>query len=220
MSKRRSKFENDQEDEQGIIKFALNNEQISAQQQMFQNDIAILIGHAGSGKTALACHTALRLFNKGSVDKIIITRPTIGTEDIGFLPGGLEEKYTPFVMPIITNFKKMAPPKKVDLMLKNKQIEMLPLQYVRGITYERTVVIIDEAQNLTIPQLKMCMTRIGTDSKIFICGDTDQIDLKKEKDSGLIKVSRFDIENLVTVQLESEHRKQIVIDLLKCFNAI
>ena len=97
---------------------------------------------------------------------------------------------------------------------------MLPLQYVRGITYERTVVIIDEAQNLTIPQLKMCMTRIGTDSKIFICGDTDQIDLKKEKDSGLIKVSRFDIDNLVTVQLESEHRKQIVIDLLKCFNAI
>lgn len=220
MSKRRSKLAEESEEATCSASFALNNEQITAQQQMLQNDIAILIGHAGSGKTALACHTALRLFNKGAVEKIIITRPTIGTEDIGFLPGGLEEKYTPFVMPIITNIKKMTHPKKVDFMLKNKQIEMLPLQYVRGITYERTAVIIDEAQNLTLPQLKMCMTRIGVDSKIFICGDTDQIDLKKEKDSGLIKVSRFNVDGLVSIQLHSEHRKQIVIDLLQCFDAI
>lgn len=219
MPKHRSKLEKE-ELQEATSTFQLNNEQIQAQQELLQNDITILIGHAGSGKTALACHTALRLFDKGKIGKIIITRPTIGTEDIGFLPGGLEDKYTPFVMPIITNMKKMMNPKRIDMMIKNKQIEMLPLQYVRGITYERTAVIIDEAQNLTIPQLKMCMTRIGTDSKIFICGDTDQIDLRKSTDSGLIRVSRFEINGLACITLTSEHRKQIVVDLLKAFATI
>ena len=195
----------------------LSNEQITAQQTILDNDIAIVIGHAGSGKSLLACHTAIKLYDKGEIDKIIITRPTVSTEDIGTLPGGLDEKYTPYVMPLISNLSKLYDPRKIKYMLDKKDIQMLPLQFIRGLTFEDAVTIIDEAQNLTMPQLKMILSRIGTNSRIILCGDTDQIDLKRVNESGLYRLSQAQINGMCTITLTEEHRKPIVIDILNYF---
>ena len=102
-------------------------------------------------------------------------------------------------------------------MMDNKDIQMLPLQFVRGLTFEDAVTIIDEAQNLTMPQLKMILSRIGNNSRIILCGDTDQIDLKRVNESGLFRLSQAQINGMCTITLTEEHRKPIVIDILKYF---
>ncbi len=165
----------------------------------------------------MACHTAIKLYDKGEIDKIIITRPTVSTEDIGTLPGGLDEKYTPYVMPLISNLSKLYDPRKIKYMLDKKDIQMLPLQFIRGLTFEDAITIIDEAQNLTMPQLKMILSRIGTNSRIILCGDTDQIDLKRVNESGLYRLSQAQINGMCTITLTEEHRKPIVIDILNYF---
>lgn len=202
------------------LNFKLDNEQIEVRQEILNNDITVLIGKAGSGKTAVACYTALKMLLDGKVEKIIVCRPMISNEEMGYLKGGLEEKYLPWCIPMLQNFNKMYNAKSIEYFMNKSIIEMLPLQFTRGVTYDNACVILDEAQNTTAQQLKMVMTRIGRDSKIIITGDCDQIDLKKNSDSGLLKIKEFTLPNFKVIELQNEHRKQIVIDILKAFKEI
>lgn len=202
------------------LNFKLDNEQISARQDILNNDITVLIGKAGCGKTALACYTALKMLIDNDVERIIITRPMVANEDMGSLPGTLEEKYTPWMRPIIENFYKMSQRGMIDCLMKNKNIEMLPLQFTRGCTYTNSFVLVDESQNCTLNQLKMILTRIGEGSKIILTGDLDQVDLKKVSDSGLTKICKFDIDNFKVIEMENEHRKKIVLDIIEEFKKI
>ena len=202
------------------LNFKLDNEQIEVRQEILNNDITVLIGKAGSGKTAVACYTALKMLLDGKVEKIIVCRPMISNEEMGYLKGGLEEKYLPWCIPMLQNFNKMYNAKSIEYFMNKGIIEMLPLQFTRGVTYDNACMILDEAQNTTPQQLKMVMTRIGKESKIIITGDCDQIDLKKNSDSGLLKIKDFNLSNFKVIELQNEHRKQIVIDILKAFKEI
>lgn len=214
---KKQKFEQERE---CYYEITLDNEQIAARQEILNNDITVLLGCAGTGKTAVACYTGLKMLLDGKVEKIVICRPTISNEDLGFLPGGLEDKYNFWCLPIIQNFNKMLNPKTIEYYLNKKIIEMLPLQYTRGVTYDNACMILDESQNTTPQQLKMVMSRIGKESKIIITGDCDQIDLRKSSDSGLLKIKDFVLPNFKVIELQNEHRKQIVIDILKAFKEI
>lgn len=202
------------------LSFHLDNEQIATRQQILKNKITVLIGKAGSGKTAVACYTALKLLFDGDVEKIIVCRPMISNEQMGFLSGSMKDKFTPWITPMIQNFNKMSNPKMIEYFINKGIIEMLPLQFTRGITYDKACMILDEAQNTTAQQIKMIMSRIGKESKIIITGDCDQIDLRKTSDSGLLKIKDFSFPNFEAIELQNEHRDQIVIDVLNAFKEI
>ena len=200
------------------IKFhiQLNPEQKQAKQTILDNTITLLAGSAGSGKTLLACNVALDgLFSK-QYDKIIITRPTVSKEDIGFLPGDMREKMDPWVQPIYQNFYTLYGKEKMEKYLENGQIEIVPVSFMRGRTFLDSLIIVDEAQNVTHEQMEMIVSRIGVRSKMIICGDDHQIDLKKRSDSGfrfLYSASKK-VKNLEAIKLLTNHRDPIVEDIL------
>lgn len=203
------------------IKFhiQLNPEQKAAKQIILENTITLLAGSAGSGKTLLACNIALDgLFSK-QYDKIIITRPTVSKEDIGFLPGDMREKMDPWVQPIYQNFYTLYGKEKMEKYLENGQIEIVPVSFMRGRTFLDSLIIVDEAQNVTHEQMEMIVSRIGVRSKMVICGDDHQIDLKKRSDSGfrfLYKASKK-VKNLEAIKLLTNHRDPIVEDILEYY---
>jgi len=162
------------------IKFniQLNEEQKSAKEQILQNTITVLSGKAGSGKTLLACQVALDGLFRRHYEKIIITRPTVSKEEIGFLPGDLHQKMDPWVQPIYQNMYTLYGKERVDPFIKDGKIEIVPVAFMRGRTFLDSVVIVDEAQNVTMSQMEMIATRIGLRSKMIVCGDDGQVDLK------------------------------------------
>ena len=203
------------------IKFhiQLNPEQKVAKQTILDNTITLLAGSAGSGKTLLACNVALDgLFSK-QYDKIIITRPTVSKEDIGFLPGDMREKMDPWVQPIYQNFYTLYGKEKMEKYLENGQIEIVPVSFMRGRTFLDSLIIVDEAQNVTHEQMEMIVSRIGVRSKMIICGDDHQIDLRKRSDSGfrfLYSASKK-VKNLEAIKLLTNHRDPIVEDILEYY---
>ena len=137
-----------------------------------------MVGKAGSGKTLLACQIALDLFFKREINKIIIPRPTVSTEDNGFLPGSEREKMEPWLVPIRSNMRKVYnKPLILDKMEKEESIELVSLAHFRGRTFENSLVIVDEFQNLTKSQLRMTLGRLGKNSTMIFTGDNQQIDL-------------------------------------------
>lgn len=163
------------------VKFAisLNEEQKIAKEQILQKPISFLFGRAGSGKTLLAVQIALDMFFKRDAERIIITRPTVSSEDNGFIPGNIQEKLDPWLVPIRDNMRKVYPhPEKLEKMEVDKQIELVALTHFRGRTFDNAVCIVDEFQNLTEKQLEMCIGRLGKGSIMIFCGDLDQIDLQ------------------------------------------
>ena len=197
------------------FKISLNDEQKEAKQKILDNTITLLAGQAGSGKTLLACQVALDGLLRRVYEKIIITRPTVSKEEIGFLPGDLREKMDPWVQPIYQNFFTLYDKAKVEKLIKDGKIEIVPVSFMRGRTFLDSCVIVDEAQNVTHDQMEMITTRLGLRSKMMICGDGFQIDLKKKTDSGfkyLYKASRK-VKNLEAITLNSNHRNEIVEDL-------
>lgn len=197
------------------FKISLNDEQKEAKQKILDNTITLLAGQAGSGKTLLACQVALDGLLRRVYEKIIITRPTVSKEEIGFLPGDLREKMDPWVQPIYQNFFILYDKAKVEKLIKDGKIEIVPVSFMRGRTFLDSCVIVDEAQNVTHDQMEMITTRLGLRSKMMICGDGFQIDLKKKADSGfkyLYKASRK-VKNLEAITLNSNHRNEIVENL-------
>ena len=156
------------------------------------NDIVFGIGPAGTGKTFLSMALALSSLEKKEVDRIILCRPAVEAgENLGFLPGDLKEKVDPYLSPLYDALDALLPKNRLKVLTENKSIEIVPLAYMRGRTLDNAFMILDEAQNSTIMQMKMFLTRLGIGSKAIINGDVTQIDLDGNKHSGLIQATKI-----------------------------
>lgn len=157
-------------------------------------NIVFAIGPAGTGKTLLAVLHGIKLFQEGIVDKIVVTRPAVSVdEDLGFLPGTLNEKMAPWTRPIFDVFAEYYHKKEIDKMLEEGVIEISPLAYMRGRTFKNAYIVADEMQNATINQMKMLLTRLGENSKMVVTGDLAQAD--RLNDNGLINFCSLLAEN-------------------------
>jgi phosphate starvation-inducible PhoH-like protein len=174
---------------------------------------------AGSGKTLLACQIALDMTFKREIEKIIITRPTVSKEEIGFLPGDLKEKMDPWLAPIYSNLYLLYDKEKIDKMVQENQIEIVPFAFMRGRTFPNSIVIVDECQNITNQQTEMMLGRLGKGGKIIFCGDLSQVDLKSKKDSGISFFARLEerIKGVKIITLKKNHRHEIVEEILKTY---
>ncbi|HET6230730.1 MAG TPA: PhoH family protein [Longimicrobiaceae bacterium] len=160
-------------------------------QAIEDHDVVIGIGPAGTGKTYLAVAMAVDALFKKRVKRIILARPAVEAgENLGFLPGDLQEKIDPYLRPLYDALEDMIPPDRLRRALESRAIEIAPLAYMRGRTLQDAFVILDEAQNATRAQMKMFLTRLGLNSKAVITGDKTQIDLPRREDSGLIEVEQ------------------------------
>ncbi len=160
-------------------------------QNIDENDITVGIGPAGTGKTYLAVAMAVDALFKKRVKRIILARPAVEAgENLGFLPGDLQEKIDPYLRPLYDALEDMIPPDRLRRAMESRSIEIAPLAYMRGRTLQDAFVILDEAQNATRAQMKMFLTRLGLNSKAVITGDKTQIDLPNKGDSGLIEVEQ------------------------------
>jgi phosphate starvation-inducible PhoH-like protein len=198
------------------FKIELNQEQKEAKSKILENTVTLLAGSAGSGKTLLACQIALEKLFMKEVEKIIITRPTVSKEEIGFLPGDLREKMDPWVQPIYQNMYALYDRVKIEKHIQEGDIEIVPVSFMRGRTFLDSIVIVDEAQNVTHEQMEMIVTRLGLRSKMIICGDDNQVDLKNKRDSGFrfLYTAAKKIKNLAAISLKTNHRNPIVEDLI------
>jgi phosphate starvation-inducible PhoH-like protein len=161
-------------------------------QSVAHHDIVIGIGPAGTGKTYLAVAAAVDALSRKRVRRIILARPAVEAgENLGFLPGDLQEKVDPYLRPLYDALEDMMPRDRVQKALENRTIEIAPLAYMRGRTLSDAFVILDEAQNATGMQMKMFLTRLGVNSRAVITGDKTQIDLPNREDSGLLQVERI-----------------------------
>jgi len=209
----------DKKPPRGNVKFniTLSDEQKKAKENIMNHAYSFIVGKAGSGKTLLAVQVALDLFFKRQYNKIIITRPTVATEDNGFLPGDEKEKLEPWLVPIMSNMRKVYnKPEKIQKMVDNEEIELVSLAHFRGRTFDNAVVIIDEFQNLTKPQLRMALGRLGKNSIMIFCGDNQQIDLSSSLNSAIDDVHKIkDSKHVFKVILEDNHRHKAIDDVLK-----
>jgi len=202
------------------FKLTLNEEQKLAKQVILDSPVTLLRGMAGSGKTLVACQVALDLVFKKDAERIIITRPTVAKEEIGFLPGDLKEKMDPWLAPIYANLYMLYDKAKIDKMIQDNQIEIVPFAFMRGRTFPDAVVIVDECQNITHGQTEMILGRLGKGGKMIFCGDITQTDLKNRKDSGIGFFTRME-ENIRGVKiftLKTNHRHEIVEPILKLYS--
>lgn len=152
----------------------------------YKNDLVFALGPAGTGKTYIAVALAVRALKNREVKRIIITRPAVEAgENLGFLPGDLQEKLDPYLRPIYDALSDMVPTEKLRFYQENRVIEIAPLAYMRGRTLHDAFVLLDEAQNTTSEQIKMFLTRMGPNSKVIITGDQSQVDLPTRQKSGL-----------------------------------
>jgi phosphate starvation-inducible protein PhoH and related proteins len=153
-----------------------------------KHDVVLGIGPAGTGKTYLAVAMAVAALKKEQVARIILTRPAVEAgEALGFLPGDLQEKITPYLRPLYDALRDMLEPEEIERLVARQTIEIAPLAYMRGRTLSNAFVILDEAQNTTTEQMFMLLTRIGPNSKCVVTGDVTQIDLPPNKRSGLVE---------------------------------
>ena len=157
-------------------------------EEYYKNDLIFALGPAGTGKTYTAIALAVRALKNREVKKLILTRPAVEAgERLGFLPGDLKDKLDPYLQPLYDALMDMVPPQKLKLLMEEGTIQIAPLAYMRGRTLESAFVILDEAQNTSLGQLKMFLTRMGNNAKFIVTGDATQIDLPNKADSGLAK---------------------------------
>ena len=191
-------------------------------QTIAQHDIVIGIGPAGSGKTYLAVAAAVDALSRKRVRRIILARPAVEAgENLGFLPGDLQEKVDPYLRPLYDALEDMMPRDRVQKAIETRMIEIAPLAYMRGRTLSDAFVILDEAQNATGMQMKMFLTRLGVNSRAVITGDKTQIDLPNREDSGLLQVERIlpGIEGIGFHYLEDSDvvRHRLVRDIIRAY---
>jgi phosphate starvation-inducible PhoH-like protein len=209
----------------GPIKFniQLNEEQKRAKDQILGNVVTVLKGKAGSGKSLLAANVALDLLFSREIEKIIITRPTVvAGQDIGFLPGDVNEKLAPFTAPVYENMHRLYSKEKIEKCIAEGSIEIVPVSFMRGRNFTDCLVVVDEAQNLTDNQTELLLTRICSGSKMIFCGDGAQIDLKDRKTSGFDVVCKHmkDVPGFEVVTLQKNHRHAIVEHILEVYKDI
>ena len=199
----------------GSVRFSLSlsPEQKSAKQAILHHPYNFIVGKAGSGKTLLACQIALDMFFKRQIDKIIITRPTVSTEDNGFLPGSEREKMEPWLVPIRSNMRKVYnKPLILEKMEKEESIELVSLAHFRGRTFENSIIIVDEFQNLTRSQFRMALGRLGKNSTMIFCGDNQQIDLKDKNYSAIHDLSKVTDSEYVYKRILLDNHRHPAID--------
>ena len=156
------------------------------------NDLLFATGPAGTGKTFLAVALAVKALKSGAVRRIILCRPAVEAgEKIGFLPGDMKEKLDPYMQALYDALNEMIPQRRLEDMIEERIVQIAPLAFMRGRTLGDAVVILDEAQNATVAQLKMFLTRMGDNSKFIVTGDETQIDLPRHSDSGLVHALRI-----------------------------
>lgn len=180
------------------------------------------VGPAGTGKTLLATLMAIKALKSGEVDKIVVTRPAVSVdEQHGFLPGNLIEKMAPWTRPIFDVFEEYYHPKQIVGMIEDGVIEVAPLAYMRGRTFKNSFIIFDEAQNATISQMKMVLTRIGTGSRMVITGDLDQHDRGFESNGLKDFINRVNNSDNIDVVYFTEsdiERDEVVADVLEIYD--
>jgi len=201
------------------FKIQLNEEQKEAKANILQVPITVLKGGAGSGKTLVACQVALDLLFRGEIDQIVITRPTVAKEDIGFLPGDIREKMDPWLAPIYHNLFMLYDKERIEKEIENGRIEIVPFAFIRGRTFVKSAVIVDEAQNVTHTQMEAIIGRLGKESKMIICGDIAQIDLKDKRTTGFSFLTRIEemVEGFRIITLKTNHRHEIVSPILEVY---
>jgi len=186
------------------------------------NDLIIAEGPAGTGKTYTSIALAVRALREREVKKIILTRPAVEAgERLGFLPGDMKEKLDPYLQPLYDALHDMLPFKKLETWIEDGTVQIAPLAFMRGRTLENAFVILDEAQNATISQIKMFLTRMGVNSKFIMTGDATQIDLPKKSDSGLIQAIRIlgGIEGISIIRFDERDivRHKLVRKIVKAY---
>ena len=203
----------------GKVRFSisLSEEQKMAKTNILYHPYNFVLGKAGSGKTLLAVQIGLDMFFQRKINQIIITRPTVSNEDNGYLPGSLDEKMEPWLVPIRSNMRKVYnKPAILEKMEQDEKIELVSLTHFRGRTFENSIVIVDEYQNLTKSQLGMVLGRLGKGSTMILCGDPQQIDLKFANDSAIHEVPKVKESKYVySVNLLDNHRHESLDEILR-----
>ena len=202
---------------------ARNRTQEEMVKAYFENDLIFAVGPAGTGKTYIAIALAVRALKNREIKRIILTRPAVEAgERLGFLPGDLKDKLDPYLQPLYDALGDMIPPKRLQEFMAEGTIQIAPLAYMRGLTLDSACVILDEAQNTNLGQLKMFLTRMGCDAKFIVTGDASQIDLPHKGDSGLLKVIELtkDIKGVKTIFFRNEDivRHPLVAKIVKAFD--
>lgn len=201
---------------------ARNRTQEEMVKAYFENDLIFAIGPAGTGKTYIAIALAVRALKNREIKRIILTRPAVEAgERLGFLPGDLKDKLDPYLQPLYDALGDMIPAKRLQEFMADGTIQIAPLAYMRGRTLDRACVILDEAQNTNMGQLKMFLTRMGCDAKFIVTGDASQIDLPNKRDSGLLRGVELtkDIKGIKTITFRNEDivRHPLVTKIVRAF---
>ena len=204
---------------------ARNRTQEEMVKAYFDNDLIFAVGPAGTGKTYIAIALAVRALKNREIKRIILTRPAVEAgERLGFLPGDLKDKLDPYLQPLYDALGDMIPAKRLQEFMTEGTIQIAPLAYMRGRTLDRACVILDEAQNTNLGQLKMFLTRMGCDAKFIVTGDASQIDLPNKRDSGLLKGIELtkDIKGIKTITFSNEDivRHPLVTKIVKAFEKV
>jgi phosphate starvation-inducible PhoH-like protein len=193
----------------------LNEEQKQFVELFYQYDVNFLLGDFGSGKSLAAVHTALKSFRKKQVDNIWITRPML-RNNLAALPGTLEEKMAPYTFPIIQNLEVCQGKLNTDNMLKDGDIKIMPIEVAKGVTFIKSVVIVDEFQDMDYNDFRTILTRLGKGSKMIFCGSKEQIDKSINGNSCLHRILKLENSNIVGFKtLTANHRNPILTDIIK-----
>ena len=209
---------------EGRIVRAKTRNQCRLVDEYYKNDLIFALGPAGTGKTYTAIALAVRALKNREVKKLILTRPAVEAgERLGFLPGDMKEKLDPYLQPLYDALHDMIQPRKLQILMEEGIIQIAPLAYMRGRTLDSAFVILDEAQNTSLGQLKMFLTRMGNNAKFIVTGDATQIDLPNKRDSGLMRGVELvrGIKGIAVINFGTEDmvRHPLVTKIIKAFDS-
>ena len=201
---------------------ARSNNQAEYIKALRENDIVMALGPAGTGKSYLAVSVAITMLMEKKVERVILSRPAVEAgEKLGFLPGDMKEKVDPYLRPLYDALYDLFGYEKINKKIETGEIEIAPLAFMRGRTLKNSFAILDEAQNATLPQIKMFLTRIGENSKLVVNGDPSQIDLINKSNSGLINVKNIlrDVKEIKIIELDHKDviRHPLVSRIIQAF---
>jgi len=193
----------------------LNDEQREFVELFYQYDVNFLLGDFGSGKSLAAVHTALKAFRKKQCNQIWITRPML-KNNLGALPGEIADKLQPYVFPIMQNLEVCQGKEMTEKMVKEGLIQIMPIEVAKGVTFMKSVVIVDEFQDMNYQDFRTILTRLGTGSKMIFCGSKEQIDKSINGNSCLHTILKLEKSDLVGFKtLKANHRNPILTDIIK-----